>query len=164
MDFDVNVYLPLAPGQSLATGPLLSFQSGELGEEIPSYQQYFLGGANSVRGYHLDDLGKELFGANQLIYNLEYRWNFLPVQDLKVFKWSFGVGLQAAAFADAGVAWSRAEDFSLDRTRAGFGLGLRVLLPAVEMMRLDVGMSQYGDVVFNFGMNSIFFGRRLRVR
>ncbi len=164
VDFDVNLYHPFAQGHTLASGPLLSFQSGDVDEEIPSYQQYFLGGANTIRGYKLEELGKEIFGANQFIYNLEYRWNVLPVRPLQVFNWSIGVGVQLAAFADAGVAWSRAEDFSLDRTRVGFGLGARLLLPAVEMMRLDVGMSQYGDVVFNFGMNTIFFGRRLRVR
>lgn len=164
VDFDVNFYLPLSPGHTLASGPLLSFQSGDVGEEIPSYMQYFLGGANSVRGYKLEELGKELFGKNQLLYNLEYRWNFLPVRALKIFKWSFGVGLQAAAFGDVGVVWDRSQDFSLDRTRAGFGAGLRLLLPGMEMMRFDVGMGQDGDVVFNFGVNSIFFGRKQRVR
>ena len=69
--------------------------------------------------------GKEIFGKNQFIWNLEYRWNFMPVRPLQVFKWSFGVGLQAAAFADVGVAWSEPEDLNWKRTRAGYGLGLR---------------------------------------
>lgn len=164
LNIDVVRYQPLAPSHTLATGPLLSVQSGEVGHQIPSYMQYFMGGANSIRGYELEELGKELFGKNQLIYNLEYRWLIMPVRALKVFKWSVGVGLQAAAFADAGVAWSRGGDFAWDRTRVGYGAGLRVLLPSVEMLRLDVGFSQYGDVVFNFGMNSIFFQRKERVR
>jgi outer membrane protein assembly factor BamA len=164
VDLDVNVYVPIDQGHTLATGPLLSLQTGDVGAEIPSYQQYFLGGANSVRGYRLDELGKEIFGKHQLIYNLEYRWNVRPVRPLNVWKWSVGVGLQLAAFADAGIAWSEPRDFGLDRTRMGFGLGARLLVPAAEMVRLDVGMSQDGDVVFSFGTSSIFFGRRLRVR
>ena len=164
LDFDAVRYQPLAERHTLATGPLLSLQSGEVGREIPSYMQYFMGGSNSIRGYELEELGRELFGKNQLIYNLEYRYLILPIRPLKVFKWSIGIGLEAAAFADAGVAWNRSADFSWDRTRVGYGAGLRVLLPAVEMVRLDVGVSQYGDVVFNFGVNSMFFTRKQRVR
>jgi outer membrane protein assembly factor BamA len=126
--------------------------------------QYFLGGSNSIRGYNLEELGKQLFGKNQFLYTLEYRYVLLPLKPYKIFKWSIGAGLELAGFGDAGVAWSRGQDFSLDRTRFGFGGGLRILLPGVNMVRLDVGVSQYGDVVFNFGMNTIFEARRQRVR
>ena len=164
IDFDVRRYLTVNDRHALATGPLFSFQTGQVDEEIPSYMQYFLGGANSVRGYKLEELGKELFGKNQLLYTLEYRYQILPLSPLKIFKWSIGVGLEAAAFGDAGIVWSRAQDFNLDRTRVGAGVGLRLLIPGTEMLRFDMGLSQFGDIVFNFGVNSIFTGRRKRIR
>jgi outer membrane protein assembly factor BamA len=126
--------------------------------------QFFLGGANTIRGYKLLELGKELFGKNQLLYNWEYRWNFYPMRTFKIIKWKLKCGFQLAGFADAGIAWTRPQDLSLNRTRFGFGGGLRLLLPVFEMIRFDVGVSQYGDVVFNFGIQSIYFMRRLRVR
>ncbi len=164
LDFDVVRYQPLGRRQTLATGPLLSLQSGRVGREIPGYMQYFMGGANSIRGYELEDLGQELYGKNQLIYNLEYRYLIAPVRSVGVFKWSFGIGLEAAVFADAGVAWSRPEDFSIRRARAGYGAGFRVLLPSVEAVRFDFGLSEDGDLIFNFGTKSIFASRKLRIR
>ena len=164
LDFDAVRYQPLGDRHTLATGPLLSVQSGEVDQEIPSYMQYFLGGANSIRGYRLEELGAEIYGKNQLLYNLEYRYLLVPVQALRLFKWSFGLGLEAAAFADAGVAWSRGGDFNLDRTHLGFGAGMRLLVPSIEMVRFDFGISQEGTMLFNFGINSMFFQRKQRVR
>ena len=162
--FDVNGYVPIAENHSFAFGPLFTYQTGEVDKDVPQYYQYFIGGANTVRGYKLLELGKEIYGKNQFIYNWEYRWNFVPMKPIKIIKWKVGLGLQLAGFADAGIAWSRASDFSLNRTRFGFGAGLRLMVPVFETIRFDVGVSQYGDVVFNFGVQSIFFGRRLRVR
>jgi len=163
-DFDVVRYQPLGERNTLVTGPLLSVQSGQVDMEIPRYMQYFLGGANSVRGYKLEELGLELYGKNQLIYNLEYRRLLIPVQPLRIIKWSFGVGLEAAVFADAGVVWSEPHELNTARSRFGYGAGLRLLLPGVEALRFDMGVSETGDVVFNFGSNSIFFARKQRIR
>ena len=77
-------------------------------------------------------------------------------------RWSIAVGFEVATFADFGVIWNDPEEFNLDRSRIGYGAGLRVLLPVVEMMRLDVGVSEVGDVVFNFGIRAIFDARSLR--
>ena len=164
LDVDIRRYQPLAPRHTLATGPLLSFQSGEVGVDVPAYMQFFLGGANSVRGYELEELGKEMFGRSQLLYTLEYRYLLVPIRAVRIFKWSFGLGLEAAAFWDVGVAWSRRGDLNLERTRNGYGAGLRLLVPSLECVRFDIGVSQYGDVVFNFGIESIFAARRERVR
>ena len=117
-----------------------------------------------MRGYKLEELGKEFSGQNQLLYTVEYRYLLLAPSPLRVFKWSVGIGFEAAAFADVGVVWSRPEDFNLARTRSGYGLGLRVLLPSVESLRLDFAIGDRGDVVFNFATNSIFSARRQRAR
>jgi len=164
LNFDVRSYEPLGKRHTIATGPLLSLQSGEVGIDIPSYLQYFLGGSNSIRGYKLEELGQELFGKNQFLYTLEYRYNLLPLRGFKIFRWTISAGFDLAGFGDAGIAWSQSKDFSFNRARFGYGVGLRLLLPGVNMIRFDVGMSQYGDVVFNFGVNSIFEARRQRVR
>jgi len=139
-------------------------QSGQIGVDLPTYLQYFLGGSNSIRGYKLEELGNELFGKNQFLYTLEYRYTLLPLRGFKILKWTISAGFELAGFGDGGIAWSQAREFALDRARFGFGLGLRLLLPGVNMIRFDVGMSQFGDAVFNFGANSIFEARRQRVR
>lgn len=161
---DINRYLPIRGQHSMVFGPLFSYQTGEVGIDIPSYLQYFMGGANTIRGYKLLELGNEIYGKNQFLFNWEYRWNFHPMRTYQIINWKVKFGFQLAGFADAGIAWTREQDFSLNRTRFGFGGGFRLLLPVFEMVRLDVGVSQFGDVEFNFSIQSIYYGRRQRVR
>jgi len=161
---DVRRYQPVGERQTLATGPYLALQSGNVGEDIPPYLQYFVGGANSVRGYQLEELGKEIFGKNQALYTLEYRYLLRPTRPVKILKWTFSLGLELATFGDVGLAWSEPRDFNLDRTRSGYGVGARLLVPGLESLRFDVARSEAGDTVFNFGVRTMFDERKKRMR
>ncbi len=161
---DVRRYEPIGDRHTIATGPFLALQSGTVNQDVPSYMQFFVGGANSIRGYKLEELGKEIYGKNQLLYTLEYRYLLVQPTPIKVFKWTFSLGLEMAAFGDAGLAWSRSNDFNMARSRAGYGVGLRLLVPGMESLRLDVGRNQFGDFEFNFGVRAIFDERKKRVR
>ena len=160
---DIRRYQPVVDRHTIVLGPLFSMQTGVVGTHIPTYQQYFLGGSNSVRGFKLEELGKEIFGRNRLLFTAEYRYLVMPVRAFSVLKWSVAVGMELAAFSDVGVVWNDPEEFGLDRTRFGYGIGARVLFPVVEMLRFDMGISEFGDVVFNFGIHSIFEARSLPV-
>jgi outer membrane protein insertion porin family len=162
--FDIRRYEPVGKNQSIATGPYLALQSGTVGEDIPPYMQFFIGGANSVRGYKLEELGKEIFGKNQFIYTLEYRYLIIPTQPVKILKWTFSLGLELATFGDVGVAWSHPNDFNLDRTRSGYGAGVRLLVPGLDSLRFDFARNEEGQNVFNFGVRAIFDERKKRVR
>jgi outer membrane protein insertion porin family len=161
---DVRRYQPIGQRQTIATGPYLGLQTGTVDSEIPQYMQFFVGGANSVRGYNLEELGKEIFGKNQFLYTLEFRHLAISPTPRQFFKWSISLGLELAAFGDVGVAWSHASEFNLDRTRAGIGMGVRLLVPGLDSLRFDVARSEEGDTVFNFGVGNIFDGRKKRVR
>lgn len=160
---DVRRYQPVRDGHTLAFGPLVSAQTGVVGSEIPSYQQYFLGGVNSVRGYDLIELGQKINGKNRLLFSAEYRYLAVPVRGLAVFRWSVALGLELAAFGDLGVVWNEPEQFNRDRTRFGYGVGARLLVPVVEMIRFDFGVGESGDFEFNFGVRSMFEARALPV-
>jgi outer membrane protein assembly factor BamA len=160
---DLRRYQPLGARQTLAIGSLISINTGTVGIDYPEYLMYRMGGANSIRGYNLDELGRVLFGQNQAILTVEYQLTIMPFREYTVWKWPFRAGLQAAAFADWGNAWNEGQS-PRDRGKAGFGIGLRPLVPAINMLRLDFGVSQDGDVVFNFGVNSKFFAQRERLR
>ncbi|MFT5234476.1 MAG: outer membrane protein assembly factor BamA [Candidatus Krumholzibacteriia bacterium] len=162
--FDVRRYHPVKDRHTIATGPYLGLQSGTVGEDVAPHLQFFVGGANSVRGYKLEELGKEIFGKNQFLYTLEYRYLVLPRGPIRIFKWSFSIGAELAAFGDAGLAWSDPEDFNLSRMRSGAGLGIRLLVPGLDSVRFDVARSEDGDTVFNFGVRAIFDERKKRVR
>jgi len=162
--YDLRRFQPLMPAQTLVLGGLVSMQSGEVGRELPSYLQYFLGGSSSVRGYKTEELGKELFGKNQLIGTVEYH---LLVQDLKEYRLlglAFSLGLKLVAFTDVGLAWSRSEDFNWSRTAIGYGIGAHLLVPGVEVVRLDLGMSRRGDIVIHLAARPKLEAQRYRLR
>ncbi len=95
---------------------------------------------------------------------MEYRFLAIPTRPVKIFKWTFSLGLELAAFGDVGVAWSDPHDFNTDRSRSGGGVGVRLLVPGLDSLRFDVARSEDGNTVFNFGLRAIFDERKKRVR
>jgi outer membrane protein insertion porin family len=161
---DVRRFLPTARGQRLMLSGLASLQSGTLGTDVPVYLDYRMGGANTIRGYQVSDLGKRLSGKNQLIGTAEYSFRLAPVRRRDLGFLSFGIGLELALFADAGIAWSDANELAMNRARGGLGAGLRVLIPGSEMVRLDFGWSPEGGFQFHLGSWSKPAGQRFRLR
>ncbi len=51
-------------GNTLVLSSLLTLQSGQVGRDLPQYMDFHLGGADSLRGYTVDDLGYDLFNSN----------------------------------------------------------------------------------------------------
>jgi outer membrane translocation and assembly module TamA len=123
-----------------------------------------MGGANSIRGYDIDVLGRELYGRNQAIATMEYQYVLVPMHEHFLGKWSFSAGIEAAAFVDWGLAWSQTNDFNAERGRTGFGVGLRWLLPAVFEVRTDIAMGEDGKVFFHLGVGDKLTAQRARLR
>ena len=161
---DVRRYQPTAPRQHLLLSGLLTLQSGAVGRDVPGYFTYYLGGANSIRGHDIEELGPVVHGKNQLLATTEYNVNLLPLKRRDFWRWSFSVGLQLAAFGDLGLAWSTPEEFGWDRFRGGGGAGVRILVPGAEQVRLDVGWSPDGGVHFHFASGTKPVGQRRRPR
>lgn len=161
---DVRRWLPVGRRQRLLLSGLLTLQSGRVGEQIPVYLQYHLGGANTIRGYDVEVLGRRLYGKNQLLGTLEHSFTLVPTRRFDIWKLSFRLGLELALFADGGIAWSEAPDFAWRRARGGIGAGLRVLTPVSEMVRLDVGWSPEEGFHFHFAGGSKPKRQRERLR
>jgi outer membrane protein insertion porin family len=164
MNLDLRRWVPTVAGQRLMVSGLASLQSGTVGEDIPVYLIYRMGGANSIRGYKISDLGKRLYGKNQLIGTLEYSINVLPIRRWDLWKFSLRLGLDVALFTDAGIAWSEPGELAMNRARGGLGAGLRLLVPGAEMVRFDLGWSPEGGLQFHFGNGSKPAAQRPRLR
>jgi len=164
MNLDLRRYLPSFRRQHLLLSGLMTLQSGTVGEDVPVYLTYYLGGANTIRGYDLEELGPSLNGKNQLLTTAEYNFKLLDLARRDIFGWSFSVGLELALFADAGIAWNDPVDFGWKRFRGGVGAGLRLLVPGAEQVRLDVGWSPQGDFHFHFASGTKPAAQRQRLR
>ena len=161
---DFRAYQTALASQTAVLSLLLSTQSGEVGVGVPQYLLYRLGGANTVRGYDLEVLGRELYGKNQLLGTVEYNFPIRRVREYSIIKWKFSLGLAATVFADQGIAWSEGSDLALQRAKFGGGAGLRLLVPGLEMFRFDLGFGQGGGAVFHFAAGTKMDAQRKRLR
>ena len=163
-DLDLRLYQPGFRRHTLRAGALLSLQSGTVGQDIPGYLQYHLGGANSIRGYDPIELGTQLYGKNQYIFTFEYGFPVRPIREYRLFKWTISLGLDVAAFLDHGLAWNEAEEISLKRSRTGIGAGFRLLVPGMEQFRFDFGVGEGGELQFHFASGAKMPAQRNRIR
>ena len=158
---DMRRYAPLPFGRrhSLAIYSLLTMQTGDVGTDLPVYMDFDIGGTNSVRGW---PLGSRT-GKNQWLNTLEY-WYVLKRQ--RAYRFWFikmRLGLQLGLFGDVGTAWDTSQEFE-DNFIAGFGGGLRLTLPVVVLLRLDVGYSPLHGFSVAIGGSEKAVAQRARVR
>ncbi|MHB1456730.1 MAG: BamA/TamA family outer membrane protein, partial [Armatimonadota bacterium] len=138
----------------------LRLMSGNLSGNVPFFEQYFLGGAESLRGYKED----RFWGKSMLLASAELR---IPVAQ----------SLIGVIFADAGDAWG-ARDIYRDPDNPaiegdpfkkllinqpqhenfspsiGYGLGIRVATP-IGPLRLDYGFGSEGPRA-HFSIGHVF--------
>ncbi len=100
--------------------------------EVPIYERFFAGGANTIRGYQERKVGPidpssedPIGGESLLVGNIEYTKQL--VEYLKV-----------AAFFDTGNVWAKSSDLGSGGFKSGFGLGVRIKTP-IGPIKLDYG-------------------------
>jgi outer membrane protein assembly factor BamA len=139
-NLDARRFLPAGPHQALALFSLLTLTSGTVGRDIAPWQQFSVGGSNSIRGWELG----ERVGKNQFLNTIEYRYNFIEPRTFKIFGLSFYMGAQVAAFADLGCVWNDRQEFRPGNYLGGTGVGLRLIIPYVGLTRFDLAWGQPG--------------------
>lgn len=100
---------------------------------VPFYENYYLGGTNSLRGY-LNYSLSPAEGANKFyIVNSEYR---IPLIGNK-FPQNFLTGI---IFMDVGNNWSSNQEIKFNNHVAvGTGFGFRAKIPVINVVGLDMG-------------------------
>lgn len=162
LNLDVRRYVPIIPRHTLALFSLTTFSFGKLGTDIPVHLDYHIGGTNSVRGW---DISAERSGKHQWLATAEYRVTLLRPRLLELFGLSADIGLQFALFGDLGLAWNTAGQFDPDNVIGGYGFGLRLLLPTVNMVRFDLGLGEAGQgLIVHIGALEKPVAQRFRVR
>ena len=158
--FDIRRYQPLAARHVLAFFSYATFQTGSVGETVPVYRDYKIGGKNSVRGWKKGARR----GNNQFLNTLEYRFELFRPRSFRIHSFGFYAGLQLVAFGDLGTAWDQGSEFTGNMIAAG-GFGLHVLVPFVERIRIEFGFGQSGaGMLSHFGVREKANYSRRRVR
>jgi outer membrane protein insertion porin family len=107
--------------------------AGYANANLPETSQFYVGGADSLRGYQDNEFqGNKMFTANA-----EYRFPIVKK-------------VQGVVFTDAGNAWSGA-GYHLSGLHAAAGVGIRVNTP-LGPIRIDYGVGSQGSRTdFSFG-------------
>jgi outer membrane protein assembly factor BamA len=151
----------LSDRHGLGIFSLASVQTGEVGVDLPEYLQFALGGANTVRGWAL---GSQT-GRSQFIGTGEYTFVARQVTPFSVFGINAYAGVQLAAFADVGLAWTDSTDRKWASALDGYGVGVRLLVPFVDLIRVDVAWGEPGrGATGYFGVSLKAARQRQRVR
>ena len=117
--------------------PVLALRvRGMLGERLPSYEKFRVGGQQTLRGYDLH----EFSGNKILLGTLELRF-------------PLGKNMTAVIFIDGGEIWD--EDSRMPDCRAGWGFGARIISP-IGPIQLDWGIPETGEGKFYFGIGEAF--------
>jgi len=134
-NIDVRRFYPgFKPQQAWA----LRLKTGIGDGDIPSSEQYTLGGSQTLRGYEL----YEFMGDDMLLMNLEYRF---PIADK----------FTGVVFADGGNTWDDIDAIRLEDINYSLGLGVRFNLP-IGQIRLDYGWNKDGEGKPHFSIGNTF--------
>jgi outer membrane protein insertion porin family len=115
---------------------------------VPLYERFYLGGANTVRGYDewevgpRDEYGNPEGGKTMFYTNFEYR---IPIS--KEF-------FHLIAFWDSGYCWRELRDINLQDLQSGVGGGIRINIPMMGLLGIDYGYgleAHSGQIHFNIG-------------
>ncbi|MGM0441167.1 MAG: outer membrane protein assembly factor BamA [Elusimicrobiota bacterium] len=120
---------------------VINFNTGALSRysntSVPDYERFYIGGAESVRGYeYWDDIGPPGGGKYKLVGNAEIKFPIISERGQTV--------LQGAIFYDIGGVWNSVEGINLthgvgkDDIKRGIGAGIRFKTRAFPI-RLDWG-------------------------
>ena len=125
--FDARFYKNLFGGQVFA----LNFKGGFVSEQAPFYERFYLGGANSVRGYAERRLTPIGYASKLLQGSAELR---IPFAEPKTPNQS---PAYAVLFFDIGGAWLSSQEPDANELYNSFGFGFRFNVPIIGLTRFD---------------------------
>jgi outer membrane protein insertion porin family len=158
---DVRRYQPVVDRHQIVVFSLTTLRTGVPDETFPKWLAFEIGGANTVRGWSF----ASLVGKSQFINTAEYRYTLMKTRFFPMFGLNINLGVLAAAFVDSGITWNKGEEFKSSNFLTGYGVGVRFLVPFVDMIRFDVGWGEEnGGAAFTVGVRAKPFMSRRRVR
>jgi len=129
---ELQQYIPFSAGHRVIAARFgVSLDDPKTGSRVPFYLQKSLGGSNDLRGFR-EFRFRDL---NQMIGNLEYRWE----------AWS---GLDMAIFADAGKVFADRKEFDFNNLENSYGFGFRFNTAKNVFWRIDLARSREGTRAF----------------
>lgn len=142
----LSKYVPITKDITLAT----NVQAGTSMGGMPQFAQYRLGGWNGIRGYRMfSDLGT---GTGMLMATAELRSRLPLPRNSKVAK-TIDKHVKATAFFDVGQVMGNGMTnslFSRSSRGASVGVGLRINVPMLGLVRIEYGLPLVSSILGDF--------------
>ncbi len=146
---DLRGYLPLVANRlSLASRNYTVLQEGF----VPIYEWQYFGYEERLRGYFYEPLTRK----NLFLHSTELRFLLIPYKVytfrdsgwMAYFLKDIRLALSLGAFFDLGILWDTPEQFALNQARWGYGLGINLHQPLVQVLRLEYAWNDQGKGQF----------------
>ncbi len=127
--YDVTYYRPLMGKLVGALHGRVSYADGYGGEKLPAFERYFMGGATSLRGFNIEDVGPKnsdddpIGGSQSLLLNLEVQYPF--TKSFRGFLFYDRGNIYGGGFNTS----TTASSFDLGEMRSSVGAGIRFISP-----------------------------------
>jgi hypothetical protein len=121
----------------------------------------FLGFKERIRGYFTRKFPQpslyEHFSSYEISLNsFEIRFPIVPIKYftydgvplLSMFSRNLKYGLSGGIFIDSGIVWQDKSEFALRKFFTGFGGGLHLHLPYINLLRLEYAVNDKGENQF----------------
>ncbi|MBN1154921.1 BamA/TamA family outer membrane protein [candidate division KSB1 bacterium] len=138
--FDLRSYIPVSRGSTLAVRTALKLSE----RKIPLYDRTFFGYEERIRGHFYDKFEGENLATGSIELRVPIRHiRYLDLSEFalpgfeKYFQ-NLKYGVSTGVFYDFGMIWFQQESPDRDDFLSGFGAGLHIHLPYVDLFRLEV--------------------------
>ena len=157
---DSRAYLPWAGRNILTAMALYQFRDGIKGETFPVYDQFHVGGANTLRGYGHDALR----GKSECILTLENRTDLMRKKQVRFWNWGAFLAVQGLIGVEAASVWDHDAAAEGDFHSSVYA-GVHLLLAGADRLRLEAG-SKFAkfEFVWDLGMLDKADIQRFRAR
>jgi outer membrane protein insertion porin family len=139
----VNLFGLDKPSETFA----FNFQAGTIFGDLPPYEAFALGGANSIRGFEVGEIGN---GRSTFQATAEYRFPIFKIVGGALF-FDYGTTLGT----DNNVPGRPSVVRNLPGSGYGYGLGVRLNTPILPI-RIDYAINDDGEDQIQFGIKEKF--------
>jgi outer membrane protein assembly factor BamA len=144
---DIRKYIPI--GSFILAG---RFYQSNLFDQIPIYRLNYIGFNERIRG-HFYDVRE---GKHVQVASLALRFPIIPIHYLSFvfpgipnpYLKNLKIGLNGGFFIDSGIVWGRSHEYGWNNFKTGFGFGLHLRMPYVEVFRIDYAFDRQLDGQF----------------
>lgn len=126
----------------------------------PHYDESILGLNDKIRGHYSEKYeADDYFLASLEFYypiveEIDLDLTFIPIIPDQLLSYRLGFFIQA--FAETGIAKNKNEPFMINNFVSGYGIGLSFLFLPYQVFRFEVGIDEYKNVEYIFGLGISF--------